>query len=238
MDSEDRSFTERFSFANIFNVMESKKIFITLAIIAVAVILAVFGGWYIYRDLKKISLPSSSPSRASSTSAASLSEAEIKKQMPDLDREIMVKISVSDQTKSTAIQNIKEITARLKKDYNSREDWLTLGIWRKLIGDYEGAEQAWQFVTLIRPDDPVAYNNLGDLYSQDLIDFSKAEKYYLLAIEKSPQTAFYYEKLYEFYRYFLKRNDLAENILVQGIKATNEPGLQTILDDFRKEIGK
>ncbi len=113
-----------------------------------------------------------------------------------------------------------------------------MGIWRKTIGDYEGAREAWEFVTLIRPNDPVAFHNLGDLYAQYIIDFSKAENNYLAAIARAPETTFYYVKLYEFYRYFVRKPDSAENILIQGIKATNDPDLKTILEDFRKEIGK
>ena len=130
------------------------------------------------------------------------------------------------------------ITATLKADYDRREDWLNLGIWRKTIGDYEGAREAWEFVILIRPNDAVSYHNLGDLYSYNLIDFPKAEKYYLAAIAKEPAAAFFYIKLHEFYRYFLKRPDLAEDILVKAVKAIGDPNIQTYLDNYRKEIGK
>lgn len=217
-----------FSFVIIF-YMEKRKIFIISAIIFIAVIIAGFGGWYIYRDLKKPSSP---------LPPAQLSEDDIKKQMPDLDREIIIKGNINEEAKNTAIEKIKEITAQLKEDYDRREEWLNLGIWRKTLGDYEGTEQAWKFVTLIRPNDPVAYHNLGDLYSQFLIDFPKAEKYYLLAIEKGPTTDFFYIKLHEFYRYFIKRPDLAENILVQGIKqATEKLTIEAILEAYRKEKG-
>ncbi len=226
--------------------METKKNFIILAIIFIFVI--GFGGWYIYRDLKhtkEVGLPEGSPTSNSETPAAvseeqgpSLSPEEIKKQMPDLDGEIVVKGDISEETKNTALKKIKEIIAQLKEDYDQREEWLNLGIWRKTLGDYEGTREAWEFVTLIRPDDPVAFHNLGDLYSQYLIDYPKAEKYYLTAIAKDPKTSFYYVKLHEFYRYFVKKPDSAENILVQGVKATNDSALKTILEDFRKEIGK
>ncbi len=214
--------------------MENKKNFIIFAVIFLAVIIAGFGGWYIYRDLKKPVLENNQPV----TDDKTLSQEETKKQMPDLDGEIVVKGNVSEETKNLAIEKIKEIIAQLKTDYDRREEWLNLGIWRKALGDYEGAEQAWKFVTLIRPNDPVAFHNLGDLYSQYLVDFPKAEKNYLIAIEKDPGTAFFYMKLHEFYRYFMKKPDLAENILVQGIKATNDSTLKTILEAYRKDIGK
>ncbi len=223
--------------------METKKNIIILAIIFI--LIAGSAGWYIYNDLKK---PSSLPGNAENNQPADSGDTvnpglssnleKIKKQMPDLDRKIVVKINIPEETKNTAITKIKEIAAELKNDYDSRENWLNLGIWQKTIGDYEGARQTWEFVILIRPNDPVAYHNLGDLYSQFLIDFSKAEKYYLLAIEKEPETSFYYMKLHEFYRYFLKKSDLAESILVKGIKATGDSALKTILESYRKDIGK
>jgi tetratricopeptide (TPR) repeat protein len=212
--------------------MESKKNFIIFAVIIIAVIIAGFGGWYIYRDLKKPSPENNQPTIDNKT----ISPDEIKKQMPDLDREIIIKGNINEETKDTAIEKIKEITAQLKEDYDRREEWLNLGIWRKTLGDYEGAEQAWKFVTLIRPNDPIAFHNLGDLYSQYLVDFQKAEKFYLLAIEKNPEADFFYLKLFEFYRYFLKRPDLAENILVEGIKKVSDSStLKTALEAYRKE---
>lgn len=212
--------------------MENKKIFIVSALIFIAIVIAGLGGWYIYRDLKKPVLENEQPIVNNKTPNSE----EIKKQMPDLDREIIIKGIVNEEIKNTAIKKIKEITAQLKENYDRREEWLNLGIWRKTLGDYEGAEQAWKFVTLIRPNDPVAFHNLGDLYSQYLVDFPKAEKNYLTAIEKDSKTAFYYIKLYEFYRYFVKKPDLAENILVQGIKqATEKSTLKAILEAYRKE---
>jgi tetratricopeptide (TPR) repeat protein len=229
--------------------MTNKKNLIIFA--AIFITIAGFSGWYIYRDLKKhpavvtvVKHPVSNTntnipvSNISSASPNTENTEEIKKQMPDLDREIIVKDStLSEESKNRAILEIKKITEALKTDYDRREEWLNLGLWRKTIGDYEGAEEAWKFVTIIRPNDPVAYHNLGDLYSQYLPDFPKAEKYYLLAIEKdTSHQPFFYIKLYEFYRYYLKKPDLAEKALLDGLK-TN-PGneyLQKTLNDFRNE---
>ena len=233
--------------------MANKKNLIIFAAIFIAI--AGFSGWYIYHDLKNAKITENKSSQETANNASSLEElikegkvkvevepvknaADIKKQMPDLDREIIVKDNtLSEESKNRAILEIKKITEALKADYDRREEWLNLGLWRKTIGDYEGAAEAWKFVTIIRPNDPVAYHNLGDLYSQYLPDFPKAEKYYLLAIEKDTQhQPFFYIKLYEFYRYYLKKPDLAEKALLDGLK-TN-PGneyLQKTLNDFRNE---
>ncbi len=224
-------------------VMETKKNFIIFAIIFIFV--AGFGGWYIYHDLKGPDLAEVAPppvgggatSAINTSPPSNISPEEIKKRMPDLDKEIVVKGDISEETKNTAIKEIKEIIAQLKTDYDRREEWLNLGIWRKTLGDYEGAKEAWEFVTLIRPTDAVAFHNLGDLYSQYLIDFPKAEQYYLTAIAKEPGTPFYYMKLHEFYRYFVKKLDLAENILAQGIKATNgDSALKDMLEAYQEDL--
>ncbi len=160
--------------------------------------------------------------------------------MPNLDREIVFKGDFTEEQKNRAIAEIKMITASLKANYDKSEDWLNLGIWRKTVGDYEGAAEAWSFTTIIRPKDPVAFHNLGDLYSQYLPDYSKAEQYYLVAIEKDTgHNPFFFIKLYEFYRYYYKKLDLAEKTLLDAIKANpGDEQLKAILDDFRKEIGK
>lgn len=218
--------------------MQNKKNIIIFAAIFVAII--GFSAWLIYRDLKFTNQESAlinnkKPQPAESTTV--VDSEEIRKQMPNLDREIVIKDNtLSEESKDRATSEIKKITETLKADYDRREEWLNLGLWRKTIGDYEGAEQAWLFVTVIRPDDPVAFHNLGDLYAQYLPDFPKAEKNYLAAIEKdTSHNPFYYVKLYEFYRYFSKKSDLAEKILFEALK-TN-PGdeyLKGILDDLRQ----
>ena len=165
---------------------------------------------------------------------------EIKKQIPNLDRAIVFKGDLTEEQKNRAIAEIKMITAALKADYDKLAEWLTLGIWRKTIGDYEGAAEAWKFATIIRSKDPVAFHNLGDLYSQYFPDYPKAEQYYLSAIEKDTgHNPFFFIKLYEFYRYYYKKLDLAEKTLLDAIKANpGDEQLKAILDDLRKEVGK
>jgi tetratricopeptide (TPR) repeat protein len=193
--------------------------------IAIFLFSAGLTGWYIYRD--KVEKVEVEPEPETTKPGL----------VADLDREIIIKADISEEAKNRAIAEIKIITATLKADYDRREEWLNLGIWRKTIGDYEGAEQAWKFATIIRPNDPVAFHNLGDLYSQYLPDFSKAEKYYLAAIEKdTSQQPFFYVKLYEFYLYYYKKPDLAEKTLLDALKTNpDNEYLQKILDDFRKE---
>ncbi len=220
-------------------------------IILIAIIVVIFGlGLYIYRDYVDVghsvsnSVSNNSTENDSpldgepfSVSSKSKNDEEIKKQMPNLAREIVFQGDFTEEQKNRAIAEIKMIKADLKANYDQLEDWLTLGIWRKTIGDYEGAAEAWKFATVIRPKDSVAFHNLGDLYSQYLPDFPKAEQYYLTALEKDTgHNAFFFIKLYEFYRYYYKKLDLAEKTLIDAIKANpGDEQLKAVLDDFRKE---
>ena len=138
-----------------------------------------------------------------------------------------------------AIAELKDTIARLKENYDRLEDWLNLGLERNLLGDYEGAIEAWEFATIIRPNDPVAYHNLGELYWLHVPNYPLSEKYFLKAIEIGPKNSLFYYKLYQLYRYSYKEKvNLADDILDQGIKATDDPGLKRELEDYRKEMGQ
>ncbi len=224
--------------------MKNKKLIIGIAIF---VVIAAAASWFIYRDLKhakEVGLPEGSPTSNSETPAASSTPfidntEEIKKQMPDLDKEIIIKENLSAEVRLRAITDLKDTVARLKEDYDRLEDWLNLGLERSLLGDYEGAGQAWEFATIIRPNDPVAYHNLGELYWLHTPNFPLSEKYFLKAIEIGPKNSLFYYKLYQLYRYSYKEKaGLADDILEQGIKATDDPGLKKELEDYRKEMGQ
>ena len=122
--------------------MKNKKIIITAAVFMLA---AAFTGFYIYRDLKNSAKtePQNSnnnqPAQAGSLEdfiksgkvkvevepvpLSEASPAEIKKLMPDLDREIIVKANLSEENKNRAIAEIKMVIASLKTDNNKLEDW-------------------------------------------------------------------------------------------------------------------
>ncbi len=212
-------------------------------IIIVAILLLVAGaaGWFIYKDWNKarVLAPTASTPNEKKPEIA-LSSEEIKKKMPDLDREIAININTQlpADFKEKTVNEIKEMREKLKEDYNTLENWLQLGLLYKAIGDFEGAAEAWEFATLIRPNDAVAFHNLGDLYWLNLPDFPKAEKYLLKAIEINPHPMFY-QKLHELYRYSYKEKaDLADDILKEGIsKDPKQAYLMAVLADYYRDIG-
>ena len=71
---------------------------------------------------------------------------------------------------------IQDLSSQLKKDSDNLENWLVLGVYRKMIGDYESAKEVWEYASAIRPQNSVSFNNLGELYAYYLKDNAKAEK--------------------------------------------------------------
>ncbi|OGN27179.1 MAG: hypothetical protein A2941_03315 [Candidatus Yanofskybacteria bacterium RIFCSPLOWO2_01_FULL_49_17] len=117
--------------------------------------------------------------------------------------------------------------------------WLQKGILKKNAGDYKGAKEAWEYAAKIRPEDYIAYNNLGDLYHYYLKDYSKAEFYLKKTVELKPDYLQGYTNLHDLYRIFYKeKSDFADDILLEGIKNNQQDYyLRIILASYYKDAG-
>ena len=82
-------------------------------------------------------------------------------------------------------------------------------------------------MTKASPTNPVAFQDLGDLYQTYKVNYPKAETNYLLAVSLQPTNIDLYRKLYTLYKYQYKTDTTAAaDILVQGLKANpNNPDL-------------
>lgn len=97
--------------------------------------------------------------------------------------------------------------------------WIDIGLYKKVLGDYKGAENAWRNSVSLAANPGLAYGNLANLYFYNLKEFDKAEEYYLKAIEITPSAYTYREGLSDLYRYELKdKRSLVEEIMVEGSK--------------------
>ncbi len=120
---------------------------------------------------------------------------------------------------------------------------LQSGILKKNAGDYAGAKEAWEYVIKIRPEDYVAYNNLGDLYHHYLKDYPKAEFYYKKVVELKPDYLQTYTNLHDLYRIFYPPDrragaEKAKAILLEGIqKNSNDYYLRIVLASYYKDQG-
>jgi tetratricopeptide (TPR) repeat protein len=156
---------------------------------------------------------------------------------PNLDRPINITADLPEDAKKIDREKIEELTTALKKNLDFGENWLLLGVYRKTIGDYEGARECWEYVVFLNPQNSIAFNNLGDLYANYLKDNKKAEENFLKAIEISPSQIYIYRSLYDFYYYVEKDTAKAKQLLEQGIAAnpSSSQDLKILLDELNKK---
>lgn len=154
--------------------------------------------------------------------------------IPNLDRPIIISPDIPEATEMLARTKIEEISSALKENNKLFSHWLDLGIYRKIIEDFEGAKEAWIYASALQPDDARPYNNLADLAIYYVHDNQAGEHYLLKAIEKSPDQLYYYNAAFEFYYYVLKDEHRAKAMLEQGI--AKNPNASKPLQDLLNSI--
>ena len=152
-----------------------------------------------------------------------------------LEREIIVASSTDSATIQRSSEKIKELISSLKSDPANMENWLVLGVYRKILGDYAGAIDVWNYVGVISPTNSTSFNNLGELYAYQLKDNAKAEENYQKAIVNDPSAIYIYRNFFDFYRYFAKDMAKARAILEQGIAAnpSTSSDLKNLLETLK-----
>src|SRR3989344_5920346 len=192
-------------------------------------------GWFIWRDLNKenseVALTDPSGTQTEEKPASTTTENGAPKEVP---KEDLLKAKMPSLTRAipadaspAAIQKINEAIGLIQGNYDYLQAWLQLGLLRNSVGDYEGAIEAWKFATLIRPQNSMAFLNLGDLYGWYLKDNIKAEQYLLAGIAAEPNIVYPYYKTYEFYADILKDAVKAKKVLQDGI-ASNPDSSQDL----------
>lgn len=153
------------------------------------------------------------------------------------------KNAVSCSLDATVCQQIQTKVAAaveaLSQKTNDFGAWINLGTLRKMVGDYKGAAEAWEYVSKIYPTQPTSFSNLGDLYMSYLHDNAKAETNYLTAIKNYPAGADAYRALAELYQSGFRGGSAAEDILKKGIKAAPQAiDLQVLLARYYTAAGR
>lgn len=208
-------------------------------LIVIILLVAGLAGWYIYRDIYKTSdIQHPTINENDRQNKDKLSEQQIKERVPDLDRDFSIREDLSADYKERLAQEIKDIRFKLKEDYDDLQNWLQLGLLYKAGEDFKAAGEAWEFAIVIRPNDAVAYHNLGELYWLYLPDFPRAEEYFKKSIEINPHPLTY-QKLHELYRYSYKEKaDLADDVLMEAIeKNPQEPYFTYLLGQYYEDAG-
>ncbi len=203
---------------------------------ALIIICAAGAGYYIYHDIVGHRMSNIESTTVVDENKNQLEQLEQIKHLehPNLDRPFNVTTDLPEDAQKIAKDKIEKLTSELKQNPALFEDWLVLGIYRKMLGDYEGAKECWEYAAAINPQSPTPFNNLGDLYAYYLNDSQKAEENFLKAIKNGPDQIYIYRSTYELYRYALKDDAKARAILEQGIKAnpTTSQDLQNLLNNY------
>ena len=152
---------------------------------------------------------------------------------PDLDRPVEFVGLFSPDSKDQLTKQIKEILELLAQDSTLFNQWVDLGLLRKTIGDYEGARQAWEYASAIRPHNSLSFANVGNLYGYYLKNPQKAEENLLQAIENNPKLVYLYLQTTDFYLEVLDDRSKAKKILERGIvENPGEEGLKKMLENI------
>lgn len=132
--------------------------------------------------------------------------------------EVIKNFSQSQQ--SQFFNDIKKYGQDVKDTPELVSSWLQLAVLKKIIGDYIGARDIWEYVSVIKPQEEVSFKNLGDLYWHYLPDYPRSEKNFQTAIKNKPDDTSTYISLSELYRYSYKeKENLALGILNEGLKS-------------------
>lgn len=160
------------------------------------------------------------PESASPDVAASKDNSLRIEAMKIIDRPVVASAQLSDAAKALALKKIKESSDLIRSNFDYVNPWYDLASYRKMIGDYDGAIQAWVFIGRIRPNDSVSLSNLGDLYAFTLGNYPKAEDYFLASIVKNPQNVDAYIQTAVIYEYHdTAKSSLIVPLLLSGINS-------------------
>ena len=234
-------------FSWIFCYIFGMKNYKNIISIAVIVILIAAAGVYIYYDLNKTLEPIAPAVAVDENISVELEGGGTAKVemvpvedapalvIPNLDKSLIFPDGFAEDAKKIVTEKVKNLTANLKSNPDNFSAWLDLAIYRKMIHDYQGAREIWEYLNNTYPTQSISFGNLGDLYHYFLKDFSKAEVNFKQAIVNSPNRIDLYRGLFELYKYSYKQNtSAAEDILLSGLKANpDNPDLQNLLTQYQ-----
>ena len=209
-------------------------------IIASLIVFAV--GYYIYRDVTGPAIDTGDTNATSTTSTPTSTvqnippkpvvSAPLLPKAPTIDRPILFTDSTPKEMQESMRKEIGNIALSLKTDGTNFNNWMDLGLLRHTIGDYEGAREAWEYASALRPKNSISFSNLGNVYGYYLKDAAKAEKNLLQAIANDTKLVYLYMQTYDFYRDVLKDSVKAKGIIEKGVAVTGDDQLKKFLTEL------
>lgn len=132
--------------------------------------------------------------------------------------------------------NIASTTHALTLKPSDGQQWLRLGLYYKMAGDYKAAENIWVYLTKVMPTSIVPHHNLADLYQNFLHDYASAEVEYKKVIQLDPANIETYRNLFTMYSgQYRVGTSAAKDIISQGLKANpNNPDLLEMNKQLQK----
>lgn len=162
----------------------------------------------------------------------------VKTPKKDTTNDLIIKDNRLSEAQLTQIKSDFETQkGSIAKDQNDFNAWISMGLLKKSVNDFEGARDAWIKAGEIRPTNSLSFANLGDLYSNFLNQPQEAEKVLLIAQKNDPSWAQVYTTLADLYRFKLSNKQVeAESILLEGLKNTNnDSSIVAYLAGFYKD---
>lgn len=149
--------------------------------------------------------------------------------------------NLSEAQKGKYLDQFNQLTKILQANPDDFDALMSLGMVKKYIGDYQGAEELWVKAGQIEPKNSTSFGDLADLYVNFLHDYDKAKVAYDTAMTNSVKDPFYpnfVRNAFYFYRDYIKDNTQAEQVLLTGLK--NKPGsldIMVLLAGFYRDQG-
>lgn len=131
------------------------------------------------------------------------------------------KKSTSATVREKLAKQLAGIAASLATNPDDFDAWIEIGSVKHAFGDEIGARDAWEYASIIRPQNTISFFNLGNLYGYYLKDKVNAEKNYRTVLQNDSNYVAGYLTLVAFYRDIAKEKypQEAEKVLLAGEKA-------------------
>jgi tetratricopeptide (TPR) repeat protein len=158
---------------------------------------------------------------------------------PELNRTVVMPDRFSPEAVAILQNNIDTVTAQLKEDPNSFQAWSDLANQYKIIDDFEGAIEIWEYLSIVAEGNTVSRINLGEVYHYYLKEYKKSESVFKDIIDINNGITGAYTGLHELYRYSYKiETTLAIDALKEGITAIPDNiDLRMLLASYYTELG-
>jgi len=138
---------------------------------------------------------------------------------PVLGRPIVQLVGVDDNVFEIGKKAIDNLSKMIQESPFEYDLWIEWGNYHNILKDYSRAEEAWQYAALIRPFQITAFINLGTLYEREYKQYVEAEKYYLEALDISPDQSTLHLRLFDLYALNLKeKRSEAATVLITALE--------------------